>query len=167
MNTNGKNSNFYINMILAVSIAVILIVIVRPFFLSTDRGVSTGIKERAAPVVSTAVSESVYDIDKVKQSIPQSGGVNAGYSDLNEMYEKSDKTNVGGNMVEAWKRVRPEDKAKLSGGFDQQIVKAQEALKEDPEDKHARNLLYISEALKKMSSEGFNCKLKNKADDKL
>ena len=86
----------------------------------------------------------------------------AEYSDLKEMYEKCDKTNVGGNMVEAWRRVKPIDLARLSEGFDKQIATAEEALKANPKDKHAKNMLYISEALKKMSSEGFNYNLKNK-----
>jgi hypothetical protein len=120
------------------------------------------IKRSNAPVVFEGTSGPVYDIDKVKQGMPRAGDGNVVYSDFKEMYEKCDKTNVGGNMVEAWRRVKPEDKAKLSEGFDKQIVLSQEALKADPQDKHAKNILYISETLKKMSSDGFNYKIRNK-----
>ena len=114
------------------------------------------------PPVSGGASESVYDIDKVKRGISGPADGKAEYSDLEDMYKNCDKTNVGGNMVEEWRRVKPEDKAKISDGFDKQIIAAKDTLKTDPENKHAKNILYISEQLKKMSSDGFNYKLKNK-----
>jgi len=120
------------------------------------------LKQGNVPPVSGGASESVYDIDKVKRGISGPADGKAEYSDLEDMYKNCDKTNVGGNMVEEWRRVKPEDKAKISDGFDKQIIAAKDTLKTDPENKHAKNILYISEQLKKMSSDGFNYKLKNK-----
>mgnify|MGYP001572899490 CR=1 FL=1 len=152
----------YINISLGISVVLLLIVMLRPIFVSSNKSVPVDLKRNNAPVVSERPSESAYDIDKVKRNISWPAGDNAEYSDLEEMYKNCDKTNVGGNMVEAWRRVKPEDKARLSEGFDKQIAVAQETLKADPKDKHAKNILYIAEAIKKMSAEGFNHNLKNK-----
>jgi uncharacterized membrane protein len=157
------SDTFYINAALAVAILLILVFIIRPFFMSSDKNAAIPLKQDNVPVVSEGASESAYDIDKVKNNISSgSAGGSAEYSDLEDMYKNCDKNNVGGNMVDAWRRVKPEDKGRLSKGFDEQIVASQETLKKDPGNKHAKNLLYISEQLKKMSTDGFNYKLKNK-----
>lgn len=155
-------SIFYINVALTVSVLFILVFIARSLFISSTKDVVAGLRQDNLPVASKSVPESVYDIDKVKKSIPAPANGNAQYSDLEEMYKNCDKTDVGGNMVEAWRRVKPEDKAKLSDGFDKQITISRETLKVNPDDKHAKNILYISEALKKMSGQGFNYSLKSK-----
>ncbi len=156
------NNALYLNVAMAASIALILIVMIRPFFVSSHKKMATDLKKSKAPAVAQRTFESIYDIDKVKMALPKPAADNAENADLEDMYKNNDKTNVGGNMVEAWRRVKPEDKARLSDGFDKQIAASQEALKTDPKDKHAKSILYISEALKKMSVEGFNYKFKNK-----
>jgi hypothetical protein len=156
------NTILYINVALVVSIAFVLIFIIRPFFVSSGKGAIAGPKVKSAPVVSKKAARSIYDIDKVKRSLPGATPDKTVSSDLEEMYKNSDKTDVGGNMVEAWRQVKPEDKAKLSDGFDKQIIAAQETLEKDPGNKHAKNLLYITERIKEMSASGFNYKFKNK-----
>lgn len=163
MKTDVKDSSvFYINIALAISITLVLIFMIRPLFISSDKNTAAPSRQSNTPIISRGQPEPVYDIDKIKRNIGGPAGDNAEYSDFEEMYKKDDKTDVGGNMVEAWRRVGQLDKARLSEGFDKQITESQETLKKDPENKHARNILYISEQLKKMSSDGFNCKLKNR-----
>lgn len=163
MRTGTKGStNFYINAALSLALILILIAITKPFFVSQGKNAAIGIKRASVPVIFEGPGESIYDIDKVKKSIPGPKGEEIEYSDFKAMYENSDKANVGGNMVEAWSRVKPEDKTRLSEGFDKQIIASREILKENPENKHAKNILYIAEALKKMFKEGFNYKFKNK-----
>lgn len=162
MKTNVKdNSIIYINIALAVSVVFVLIFVMKSFFVVSNKNIPEGPVQNNTPMVSRGGSESVYDIDKVKKNVSAAGS-NIKYSDFEDMYKNCDRTDVGGNMVQAWSRVKPEDKAKLSDGFDKQIVAAEETLKTEPANKHAKNLLYISKQLKKMSVEGFNYKLKNK-----
>lgn len=163
MKTDLKdNRTLYINTALVIAIILVLIFMTRFLFVSGNKNAPASLKQNNRPVISQDPSEFVYDIDKVKRAISGPAGDNAEYSDLEEMYKNSDKTDVGGNMVEAWRRVKPEDRARLSDGFDKQIAAAQETLKKDSGNKHAKNLLYISGQLKKMSSDGFNYKLKNR-----
>lgn len=159
---NKDRSVIYINVALAISIVMIIVFMVRSFSMPTSKVAIVDLKKAGAPQVSGNAPAVIYDIDKVKASLPGSAKSNKEYSDFEEMYKDCDKTNVGGNMVEAWRRVRPEDKARVSDGFNKQIATSKEKLKSDPKDKHAKNILYISEALQKMSGEGFNYNLKNK-----
>lgn len=101
-----------------------------------------------------------YDMSKIKRQ-PTSMDENKP-ADLKEMYNGCQKSDVGDNMVEGWAKMAPEQKAKLKSVFDDQIKKSEEALRINKEDKHAKNILYMSQALKKMADYEFNYKLKNK-----
>lgn len=155
-------SIFYINIALAIALVVILIIMLKPLFLASKTGNVGGIQPKNLAAIPQQPAEPVYDIDKIKKDMGQPEQTEREFSDFKEMYANCNKANVGGNMVEAWSKVKPEDKARLSEGFDKQIASAHEALKANPEDKRAKHLLYISETLKKMAADGFNYKFKNK-----
>jgi len=152
----------YINLVLVIALVFVLAAMLKPFFIGSKKTESVSVKPKKLPMVDTRSVRQVYDIDKVKKSVSQTVQPDKKFSDLKEMYKNCNKRNVGGNMVESWARVKPEDKSKVSEGFDKQIVIAQKALKENPSDKHAKNMLRISEMLKKMSADGFNYKFKDK-----
>jgi len=156
-------SIFYLNIALAVALLVILIIILKPlFFVSKESNVGEVQPKNLFAVPAKPAESAVYDIDKIKKAAGWPKEAEREFSDFKEMYENSNKWDAGGNMVEAWSRVKPEDKARLTEGFDREIASAQETLKVNPENKHAKNLLYISETLKKMAADGFNYKFKNK-----
>jgi hypothetical protein len=153
---------FYINIALAAALAVILIIMLRPVFFVPKMDKGSQDKPARVLVGPEKVSETAYDINKVKAV--SAADVNAGreFSDFKDMYENAPPHTAGGNMVRSWSGVKPKEKERLLEGFDKEIVTAQEKLKEDPADKHAKNMLYISQTLKEMARSGFNYKFKDK-----
>lgn len=78
---------------------------------------------------------------------------------LSEVYAQYPKVDTGTNMVEAWARVKPEEKERVVEQLDQQIAQAHEMLKANPVDKKAKHILFIAENLKKMCKSNFNMSL--------
>lgn len=154
----GKKLIFYINIALFIALAVIIVMIFKPVFFVSKHPSIKEPKARSSALSPERPSVATYDISKVRRE--ESKVLQKESSDLKEMYEYFPKSDVGDNMVEGWSKTNPEAKAKLAGVLDKQIISAQESLKTNPEDKHAKNLLMISQTLKKMAADGFNCKIK-------
>ncbi len=156
----GKKLIFYINIALFIALAVIIVMILKPVFFVFKQPPIKEFKARSSALSTGQPSITRYDISKVKRLPPPAIPQDNEPSDLKEMYEYFPKSDVGDNMVEGWSRTKPEAKAKLAGVLDKEIINAQKSLKTNPEDKHAKNILLISQTLKKMAADGFNCKIK-------
>lgn len=154
-----ENSVFYINLILAIILLLIVSLFVKSWFAKKIKVEETA-PAKASMQRPQGAQPTVYDIDKIKHDGQK--GPEKMPSDFAEMYANSKKSDVGDNMVEAWRKVSPEEKAKLSAGLDAEIKKSQEILKSEPENKHARNIMRISQILKNMTNEDFNYKFKGK-----
>lgn len=150
-----KNKLLYINFALFAGIIVMIIV---------GRIVSPRPKERAAKEPSILKQrgslpesqEIIYDISRIKREEVKTVRE---AKDLNEMYANFSKGDVGDNMVEAWAKVNPEDKAKFMGVLDKKIETSRALLKANPQDKKAKGMLFISESLKNMALNNFNYKI--------
>jgi len=86
----------------------------------------------------------------VSESVPKS---------LSEVYENFSRTDAGENPMAAWSKVSDADKAKLTGVLDKTIENSKTILANDPGNKKAKKLLFISESLKKLVSKNFEHKL--------
>lgn len=76
--------------------------------------------------------------------------------DLKDVYANYPKEDAGSNMIEAWARVKPEDKAKYIEGVDKQIEEAKGMLAADPSNKKAKHMLFIAETMRKLTENNFN-----------
>ncbi len=158
---NNKGMNLlYINIVLAMVLIAIIFFIIKPLVMTPAGKVATAvIREKSS---AGQVAPTTYDIDKVKQ---QEGYAGKEPATLKEMYENFPKSDVGGDAPQAWKRVSIADKEKIAQGLDNEIEKAKDILKTNPEDKNAKNMLFIAESLKKITQEDFNYRIK-KTDSK-
>lgn len=82
---------------------------------------------------------------------------------LGDVYANFPKEDAGSNMIEAWKRVKPEEKAKFNEGIDKEIATAKELIASDPSDKKAKHMLFIAETMKKLAADDFNYKIPEEA----
>lgn len=100
-------------------------------------------------------------IEKVKDRIGKETVKISGEkpASLAKMYSQYPKEDAGANMVASWAKVQPAEKAKVYEQLDQQIAQSQEALKTNPEDKKAKQILFISTTLKKMCKANFDYNL--------
>ncbi|MDD5681612.1 MAG: hypothetical protein PHI59_10295 [Candidatus Omnitrophica bacterium] len=156
-----QQKQFYI--IVAALVTLVFAVII--FF-----GVRSSSIQSQPPVVSKAVagieptvSEQIPtpSIEEVSGR-PQTGekkGPEKPPATLSEVYTHYPQADAGNNIVEAWARVKPEEKERVLEQLDQQIAQAHEALKANPVDKKAKHVLFISENLKKMCKANFNMSL--------
>ncbi|MFH0763734.1 MAG: hypothetical protein V1927_01865 [Candidatus Omnitrophota bacterium] len=147
-----------INTILAV------IIIVGAAFLFGKRGYlvkHVEVKAISAPILPKAKPDErqIYGINKIKTR--QQDEYKGDVKDLASLYENYPKEHAGENMMEAWARVSPEDKAEFMKGLGEEIEKSKEALKGSPDDSKARSKLIISENLKKLALNNFNYKFRD------
>lgn len=78
---------------------------------------------------------------------------------LNDVYTNFSKNDAGPDMVAAWARVKPEEKARFYEGVDKQIAESKNTLAANPSDKKAKHMLFIAETLKKLARDDFNYKI--------
>lgn len=110
------------------------------------------------PVVSEAsIAPSIEDVQgrpsaqaQIAQQKPSS---------LSQMYSQYSKEDAGGNMVAAWAKVPPEEKERVIEQLDQEISRSEEALKVNPQDKKAKQTLFISSTLRKLCKVNFDYSL--------
>ncbi len=150
-----ENKLLYINLALFVGIIWIIIVWKMAAPARPKEGASRepSILKQRAPLKS---QEVIYDISKIKQERIKTFKE---AKDLNEMYMNFSKGDVGDNMVEAWAKVKAEDKAKFIGVLDKKIETSKTLLKANPQDKKTKGMLFISESLKNMALNNFNYKI--------
>lgn len=75
---------------------------------------------------------------------------------LREVYAAYPQADVGQNVPAAWSRVSAADKAKMVEVLNTKIADTKAALVDNPADKKAQKLLFISESLKKMVQNNFD-----------
>ena len=115
-----------------------------------------GLPEATGPATEEP-APAIHDINAMKQPIAQES------ADLKGVYANFPKSDVGGNMVEGWAKVKPEDKAKFVEELDKRISESNERLATNPDDKNAQHSLFISETLKNLAKNDFNYKLEKPA----
>lgn len=146
----------YIDIALTIIFILIAVVVIRGWY----QGRPAVPKDVMPPQVPKAVTEPVepaaYSLEKVKSASGQRARVEP--ADFKEVYENFPKSDVGGNMIEGWARIKPEEKAKIRETLDKDIELSREKLRQDPEDKKTKHLLYIAETLKALTMKDFNIK---------
>jgi gas vesicle protein len=78
---------------------------------------------------------------------------------LSQVYAQYPKEDVGKNMVASWAMVSQKEKEKVFEQLDKQIEQSMEAIKVNPEDSQARQILFIAETLKSMCKNNFDFNL--------
>jgi len=157
-----QQRQFYIGIAVLVTMvfAVIIFFGVRSSLIQSQPPVvQEKIEESGEPVVAEQITTP--SIEEIRGR-PQTGEKKAHEkppATLSEVYTQYPQEDTGGNMVEAWARVKPEEKEQVLEQLDQQIARAHEALKANPVDKKAKQILFISENLKKMCKANFNMSL--------
>lgn len=141
---------------LVVAAAIFFVGKQNPFVKSVEvKVISAPIQPGTQPVEQ----RQIYDIDKIraqKEALPK-GKV----TDLASLYANYPKERTGENIIEAWTRISPEDKAKFTKGLTEEIEKSKEKIKINPDDSRARAKLLISENLRKLALNNFNYKFKD------
>jgi hypothetical protein len=149
-----KRHSVYIDVVLAISFVLIGAAIIKGWY--QDKSAAS--RAVLAPQVSKAATEPVkpagYSLENIKSESGQK--ISAEPGDLKEVYEKFPKSDVGGNMVEGWARIKPEEKARIREALEREIETSKETLRQNPEDKKTKNLLHIAETLKALAAKDFN-----------
>lgn len=99
-----------------------------------------------------------YDAASAAQSGPTTEPVGGQAGDLASAYRTSSRSDIGPNMPELWARLQPEVKAEAIKELDNKARDAKEALTQDPADKRAKHILFITETLKQLAADDFNYK---------
>lgn len=148
-----EKSLLYINIALFIALIFLVIAVKQSFFCSFKKAApGTAVQQVSAQAVTKAAIEPGYDISKIKSSGAPS---REQPKNLNEIYANFPKEDVGESVPDAWTKVSAADKLKFTQGLDKQIAASRELLKSDPSNKKAKNLLAISEAMKKLAASGF------------
>lgn len=128
---NDKKMAFLNLVLFAILIAVLASIIKPSQVVMKDK---VEIRKISSPILSRIeIKEAqIYDINKIKER-KESGPVK----------EKNTQ-----DMTEVWSKANPQDKANLANGLEKKIKESREALELKPDDKKAKALLVISEALK-------------------
>lgn len=142
----------YINIVLFLGLILIL-VIGRKTLVPQTAPKGPAVKKQA---VQGAAQVPTYDIDKLKTA---GAKVETEAGTLSEVYDKYPASDTGSDIVKEWSKVSEKDRAEFIQGIDDKISDARQALSLDPNDKKAKHLLKISEALKKLILSEFNYKV--------
>lgn len=139
----------YIN----IALFVILMISVVHYYQSNfcDRAKTVIVNTAEVKPENVAPKPVIYSIEDAKAQIGTEPA-----SDMADAYKKNPKEKTGGNIVEAWTKVRPEDKAIFNKEIEVKIAQAKEDLQKSPDDKKAQHVLFIAEALKTLAQNDFN-----------
>lgn len=142
-----KRITTYLNIALVVLIVVSVVMLVKTF----QRTFGTPPPQAPqAPAVVTPAPPPPPAMPQVREEPP--GPV----TQLSEIYRTHPQWDTGGNMAEAWSRVKPEEKARMMEELDKKIAVAKEQLVADPANKKAKHILFITETVKKLAENGFD-----------
>jgi len=154
MEQKKDKSLVYINIALFIALIFLVFAIKQSIFCPV-KGAEPAFKAAMPQAVQKEASpEPGYDISKIKSS-----GLSAGEQpkSLDDVYANFSKEDVGENVPLEWTKINPADKVKFTQGLDKEIAASKEILKSDPDNKKAKNLLAISEMMKKLAATGFTC----------
>lgn len=152
----------YFNIMLAVAVGVAIVLLIRNT--SGLFAPASGVKEAAQMQAAQAQLPVAAQPEKPMGVIVPAENVR----NLKDVYANFPRHDAGANMIEAWSRVKPEDKARYMEGVDKQITAAKEAMAVNPSDKKAKHMLFIAETMRKLAENGFNYSAPEgtRADDK-
>ncbi|MFH1752669.1 MAG: hypothetical protein ABH875_00640 [Candidatus Omnitrophota bacterium] len=71
-------------------------------------------------------------------------------------FVENPREDVGGNVVEAWRNLPPEEAEQVKTKIDSDIQELEFKVKRDPEDEVARHKLKVSKLMKKLVDSGFD-----------
>ena len=149
----------YINFTMFIILIVVVFIIFRPIgFVPKKVEIKTAAVKPIVPQNAQSAEPAIYDIDKIKTKDQKTVNVDA--KDLAEVYANYPEEDVGSNIMKNWADADPKDKKDFMDGLDKQIDTHKETVKLEPENKKARNLLKMSETLKKLAQNNFNYKVK-------
>jgi len=116
-------------------------------------------KPAAQPVVIPPREEVAdkYSIEKVKS--PEGPAVKV--ENLQQVYEVYPKTDAGPNIVENWKKLKPEDKIKTIQSFEKVASEMKQELAANPANKKLKHELFIIESMKSLMDKDFNIEIKD------
>lgn len=147
----------YINMALGIAVLLALILLFRTISYMVPR--EKALSGVTAPAQGHRAVEGPAAIETRKTPSISPDAARS----LGDVYANFPRTDTGSNMVEAWAKVKPEEKAKFNEGVDKEIAGAKEALASDPADKKAKHMLFIAETMKKLAADDFNYKIPEEA----
>ncbi|MFH1190554.1 MAG: hypothetical protein V1682_07720 [Candidatus Omnitrophota bacterium] len=145
-----------IDIVLAVCFVLIAISVIRGCSRNVSKPSEGILSPQVAKESDKKIEPASYSLDKARAASSPAAPGQA--SDLEEAYELYPKSGAGGNIVKEWARIKPEDKARIQENLDNDIKVSEEALRADPNDKKAKNRLFISRTLKELTSKSFNIK---------
>ena len=154
--------NRQLNIIFGVLVAILVILQVRSIlFPKSNQVFAPPVDMLSVSGIEPPESPPVLSIEDIKKNM---GFGEANISEtkpvsLPEVYASHPREDTGNNIVEAWARVSPEEKAKVSEELDKQVEQAKEELKVNPDNKSAKHILFISETMKKLCKSNFDYKL--------
>lgn len=146
---NGKNFK-YINIALTVAIVAALALLAR----TTARFIfpAPRVETTSQPTARQVMPMEIEQTTKAVSPAPSPENIR----DLKDVYANYTKEDAGSNMIEAWSRVKAEDKAKYIEGVDKQIAESKGVLAANPSDKRAKHMLFIAETMRKLAENNFN-----------
>ncbi len=156
----GKNL-LYINLVLFISLVIVTFIGTRFFVPTSEEALlKKAGPEAVKPIpIARALQSSYEGILKVR-SEEEKGYPKTPPKDLKDVYNNYSEKDAGENIVEAWAKTNPQDKAKFMEGLDKEIKASREILSANPEDRKAKSLLVMSENLKALALTDFNYKMK-------
>ena len=143
----------YINLILVVILIGIISFSIKAVYFVPGKSAAKIIPAKSVKAILAPV-KPIYEISSIKPD--ETKALKTKPKDLSEVYGNFPESDVGDNMVEAWKKVSPKDKAEFVEGLDKKIATAKAVLANNPNDKKAKNILAMTESLKKMIANNFN-----------
>lgn len=144
----------YIDIALGIIFALIAVAVIKGWYQSHPAVPGAGLPSQISETAIGPVEPAAYSLEKVRSVSAQKAPAAA--ADIKEVYEKFPKSDVGGDMIRAWARIKPEEKARIHEALEKEIEASKEALRQNPEDKKTKNLLYIAETLKALAAKDFN-----------
>jgi len=154
-----ENRSRLINTAFLICIIVIAVITFRALFSKPKEIKSSPIRKlRFADTGVTAVKTEATTLDIGKIKAKELGLSKEPPATMEDIYKNFPKEDVGENMVEAWARVKPEEKTRLIEGLDGKIADCKDILKTNPSDKRTLVLLSVTESLKKLTLCDFNYK---------
>ena len=150
----GKEKNLLvINVILLIVLTAIIVFLYRVWRLTPPATGKKAVSALPAPVRPHMDEIPAYAPEGGEAAMPQAEILPKNVEDIYANFPAED---VGVNIMKSWSEVRPEDKVKLTEGLDKRIASCRDELAIDPDNRKARQMLAISESLKKLVSNDFN-----------
>ncbi len=154
MSTIEKRGLLLLNTVLSIVLAVLVVTTLRGFGFFSKREAP---RAPAAETPRAQISEPGPQAYSIKHEV--SAATEASPKALSEVFGHYPKSDTGESPSAAWSQVNPADKEKLAEVLDKSIEDSKAKLANDPGNKKAKKLLFMSENLKKMVAKNFDYSL--------